>query len=241
MSGTGTSSRPPNLNKQNLPLVVLMLVLCAALIMPDESLSLLDKLSLDTIIKKYPLPLGTFIIAAMICQHIMPNSMKHAITYWRISDPLPGCRAFSKYAEMDHRINVEKLQRLTGPCPRSPREQNTKWYELYQQVENHPAVISSNKSHLLFRDLSVASFLSSVIATILMTSSIIKNPHPWISIFMIVAIYIITSICAQNASIKFVQTVMAVISSKKQKAQNNSRKKKKNKQTITHNNPHANL
>jgi hypothetical protein len=51
-----------------------------------------------------------FSILAMIFNGLVGGNFKAKLVFWRLHDPLPGCRAFSHYLHIDPRIDANVLQ-----------------------------------------------------------------------------------------------------------------------------------
>jgi hypothetical protein len=101
-------------------------------------------------------------ILALVLSGIAPSSLKEVLVFWRIKHPLPGCRAFSKIAPADERIDMEVLQRKLGTLPTDPREQNVTWYKLLKRYSGVTTVEKAHKHFLLSRDLANIAILFAV-------------------------------------------------------------------------------
>jgi hypothetical protein len=96
---------------------------------------------------------GTPIILTIVNGLISP-SVKAILVFWHIRNALPGCRVFSSLIQSDPRIDVLALQSKLGSLPILPREQNTKWFQLYEEVKDTLIVKESHKAFLLSRDIT---------------------------------------------------------------------------------------
>ncbi|AFM10706.1 hypothetical protein [Turneriella parva] len=77
--------------------------------------------------------IGICSIALIFLNRLGSPHIKAALVFWKSKYPYPGCRAFSKLAQGDDRIQMEKLRRAVGgELPHDPKSQNIAWYKLYQ-------------------------------------------------------------------------------------------------------------
>src|SRR5689334_18139634 len=80
-------------------------------------------------------PAGLGLVLTGVLNAQLSAEMKSRVVFVRWRNPLPGCSAFSRYAKNDVRISFSAIQRLFGPLPEDPREQNALWYKLYKSVD----------------------------------------------------------------------------------------------------------
>ena len=153
---------------------------------------------------------GTTFLVSLIIQHLLPAPAKEVIVFWRINDRLPGCRAFSHFAERDSRIDIDQIRALGGDSSLNPKEQNRLWYKMYKSVANMPSVTQSHRRFLGFRDLS---------GVVLLTSPVLLGAHAlmafdWARFSIIGALlvvsYLATVLAARNAAGEFVRNVLAL-------------------------------
>jgi hypothetical protein len=92
-------------------------------------------------------------VATVLNGQLDPNTTKPRLVFLRWRNALPGHRAFSRYINVDPRIDPKKVETLVGsPLPVAPAQQNSVWYRLYKTVENDPAVLQVHRDFLLTRD-----------------------------------------------------------------------------------------
>ena len=84
---------------------------------------------------------------------LLGDTAKAVLVFWRLKNPLPGCRAFDDIALDDPRIDVERLKLRLGKLPIDPVEQNQLWYRLYNQYKDETPVIDAHGNYLLVREL----------------------------------------------------------------------------------------
>ena len=112
-------------------------------------------LSVSLEIKEQALIVAAITALAGVLSHVLPNSIKHALVYWRFRNVLSGHRC-RKVCTKDPRLRLSDLKRKWPAMfdrEMAPREQNAYWYsEIYQPVKCHPEVSQAHQSFLLYRD-----------------------------------------------------------------------------------------
>ncbi len=154
-------------------------------------------------------------IPALLLSSLISANAKAILVFWRIKYPLPGSRAFSVHAPADHRIDLEKLKKHVGEFPVDERDQNSKWYGLYKQVDADPSVADSHKNYLLFRDIATMSIILSLAVPVAMYFNGIDLTRILICVGWFLGQYLISAFAARNAGIRFVQNVLALHASEK--------------------------
>lgn len=140
------------------------------------------------------------------------DEVKLALVFWRVKHALPGCRAFSKFAVANPRIDIARLKEAVGgEFPTDPEAQNKAWYRLYQQVRDSASIQDAHKEYLLFRDIIWLS-----VPTVFMCLSFLLLVHHFkIGIYYLVAcmgVYLLARTAAILAANSFVRSVMAAAS-----------------------------
>lgn len=154
-------------------------------------------------------------IPALILSSLISSDHKAILVFWHFQHPLPGARAFSVHAPADPRIDIAKLKKNVGEFPSTERDQNSKWYGLYRQVDSDPSVVGSHKNYLLFRDISVMSLLLVPTLPLVMHFSGIDSTRMLASAAWFLGQYLVTAFAARTTGIRFVQNVLAVHASRK--------------------------
>src|SRR5215207_11644416 len=95
---------------------------------------------------------GVVGIALLIFQDLIPRPAKEALVFWRLWDRPPGCRAFSKIAQRDPRVDPTELAVLLPNKPMTAPEQNALWYRWLKSVESDPAIADNHHRFLALRD-----------------------------------------------------------------------------------------
>lgn len=152
------------LNTRNLPLITAFVVLnyiAFAYInnLPWQFLREV-KITNDALIFKNPLIAVGIHLSILILCFIIPGDIKNVIIFWRLENPLPGCRVFTELVCKDHRIDIKELENKYGKLPTNPREQNALWYKIYKEKQDEKIILSSHGKWLLFREIiSIALML----------------------------------------------------------------------------------
>lgn len=154
-------------------------------------------------------------IPALILSSLISSDHKAILVFWRRQHPLPGARAFSVHAPADPRIDLEKLKKNVGEFPIVEREQNSKWYGLYKQVDSDPSVVDSHKNYLLFRDIAAMSLLLVPVLPLVMYLNGVDSTRIQVSAALFLGQYLIVAFAARTTGIRFVQNVLAVHASRK--------------------------
>lgn len=94
--------------------------------------------------------------------HLFPNSVKHALVFFRIRNVLPGHRCRTLCTK-DTRLSMSLLQEKWPELyveDMEESEQNAYWYsKIYSPVKNTPEVLQAHRSFLLYRDAVSALFI----------------------------------------------------------------------------------
>ncbi|RJP62600.1 MAG: hypothetical protein C4535_20695 [Comamonadaceae bacterium] len=154
-------------------------------------------------------------IPVLILSSLISSDHKAILVFWRIKNPLPGARAFSVHAPADHRIDLAKLKKNVGEFPTAERDQNSKWYGLYKQVDSDASVVDSHKNYLLFRDIAAMSLLLVPTLPLVLYFSGFDSTRMCISAAWFLGQYLVTAFAARTTGIRFVQNVLAVHASRK--------------------------
>lgn len=162
--------------------------------------------------KAVPAGLGLALTAIVNAQ--LSAQAKSRVVFLRWRDPLPGCRAFTHLAVSDPRVDVHALERVVGPLPTEPREQDALWYRLYKTVEDEPAVVQVHRAYLFARD---STCLSLMILAVLGTAGAIQIgefPEKAAYVVMLALQFGLSGQAARNNGHRFVTTVLAIKASR---------------------------
>jgi len=220
------------LKKWNLPYVILFVLLNVALFLTlrnygpnfweelhQRVLDLKSKGSLFQI--ALPLIIG-------VAGGILRSSWKEALVFWRLKDPLPGCRVFTELAKSDPRIDMSRLVAELGTLPVETKAQNSKWYSLYKEMKDELTVKESHKQYLLYRELTGISSLFFFFGSIALIP--LAVPAWNVSVYSVITFseFVVCSIIAQNHGRRFVCNVLVeVVNKKKPKSGLGTKKNRK--------------
>ncbi|MBE9062384.1 hypothetical protein [cf. Phormidesmis sp. LEGE 11477] len=214
-------AKEATLKKQNLKYIQAFIALNILLFCWQVTkISLIDIYQTDSIpidwIKKLQifslLAAITFIITNILCG-LIKSECKSILVFFRLRNPLPGSRAFSKLMVLDPRINEDVLRQKFGLLPQEPKAQNKLWYALYKQHENHQIVLEAHKSYLLMRELMSVSLILSLILGIFGFWLGADATFLLLHVFILYGIAISTAISGRNYGERFVTNVLAIESS----------------------------
>lgn len=197
-------------NWLNLVLYVILNVLVFTIVVSGQTPDL-NKVSgmWATLTTEGGLAVTTLSFATIILTSILPNGWKEALIFWRLKNPLPGCRVFSKLAKRDQRIDLNKIKSENGgTLPRGADGQNKLWYRIYKNHADKPPVEDAHRTYLMTRDLSGISFLLSIIlgsASMIMSPVQISLPY----FAVLVGVFLCWSVTARNNGNRFVLNVLA--------------------------------
>lgn len=101
-------------------------------------------------------------LAVIVLDGLVPNVVKDVLVFWRWPHPLPGCRAFTTFAQkFPHLINIEALKKRVKPWPtkNQPDKQNKHWLDLAIKQQAEPAVSQAHRNFLLTKEMTSLSAL----------------------------------------------------------------------------------
>lgn len=154
-------------------------------------------------------------VVVLLLINVLSSNLKAMLVYWKPYGWLPGCEAFSKYGPADHRVDMMQLRKNVGAWAEEPKEQNSKWYKLYKQVETVPEVAYAQKDFLMYRDMAVLSLPLIVLAPLGLYVAEASAKALWIAAGLFLLQYVLTAISARNAGVRFVCNVLALQSAKR--------------------------
>ncbi|NLC93888.1 MAG: hypothetical protein GX677_10650 [Treponema sp.] len=200
------------LKSVNTPIILSFIILSYVIFITTNNITLLPAISIlfeDNKLKiNDPLFSLSIPIIELIILNIFPSSLKNIIIFFRIKDPLPGSRIFTKIAPKDSRIDLKEIENVYGVLPSNPDEQNKYWYKIYKIKQDEKIVLSSHKKWLLLRDLYIVAL---VLLALMVIYTIVYNKLRINYTFFIVYILVLISlhISAYNAGNRFACNVLA--------------------------------
>lgn len=103
--------------------------------------------------------LAVIVLAKLILLGIVPARLRDRLIYWRWRHPLPGSRAFTRLGPNDARVDIASLERLYGPLPSDPGEQDYLFYKIYRIHADEVGVLDAHKSYLAARDIGIINLI----------------------------------------------------------------------------------
>lgn len=165
------------------------------------------KITNDALIFQNPLIAVGIHLSILILCFILSANIKNVIIFWRLKDPLPGCRVFTELICKDHRIDIKELENRYGKLPTDPREQNALWYRIYKDKQNEKIILSSHGKWLLFREItSIALVFALLLSPI--SGLISCNKTSAIYSILLIAQYLLLRRAAINAAERFACNVL---------------------------------
>jgi hypothetical protein len=147
------------LKSRNLAWLVATLILDCLILLVLAFHTIIEDLTPDRILA-IRASLATLLpISALLLSSLVSADHKATLVFWRLSNPLPGSRAFSMHAPADHRVDLETLKRKGRRVSR--RRAYSKWYTLYKQVDSDPSVVESHRITYFFETLLQCLYCSS--------------------------------------------------------------------------------
>jgi len=158
--------------------------------------------------KAIPAGIGIALTGILNAQ-FSPNA-KYRIVFMRWHNPLPGCEAFTHYAKSDPRVDYSSLERLYGPLPADPSEQNALWYKLYRSVESDVSVIQVHRSFLFTRDYACLGLVAFFVLGVFGIWHIPTTRMAFIYLAALLIQFLLAGQAARNHGKRFVTTVLAI-------------------------------
>jgi len=153
-------------------------------------------------------------LITLFLNNILSSGLKAKIVFWRIKNPLPGTRVFSKLINNDPRIDKDLLETKYGELPVKPTEQNKLWYKILKNNEENISINNSHRTYLLLRDITGISFFLLVLFIPFYLFFFLKDISALYFITYLIFQYIGFSICTHNVGNRFTLNVLAIDSLK---------------------------
>jgi hypothetical protein len=154
-------------------------------------------------------------VLVLLLTGVLSHDLKASLVFWKRTNVLPGCRAFTQYGPADARVDMTALQKNVGALPTDPAEQNAKWYKLFQMVKTDAAVVEAQKLYLMYRDMAALSLPLIVLVPLGLYIHGAKVPTLLLAAAIFLAQFVVTGISARNSGVRFVCNVLAMHATKK--------------------------
>ena len=154
-------------------------------------------------------------IAVLLLVNVLPHKAKCMLVYWKPYGWMPGSEVFSKFAPDDVRVDMKALAKNVGQLPETPRDQNTRWYQLYKLVENQTEVAEAHRNFLMYRDMAVLSLAFAPLAPAGLYFAGASRGVQWLAAAAFAVQFVLTALSARWSGVRFVCNVVALHSAKK--------------------------
>lgn len=164
---------------------------------------------LQSLLAPSAISLGVICILRLVLLGMIPSGLRDKLVHWRMKNPLPGSKAFTKIGVDDPRVNLDALANQHSSLPTDPAEQDQLFYHIYKKRQNETGVLDAHKSYLAMRDISVLNLMFLLILSPLAYYMIgtIQGVNGYVLALIIV--FILTSFTAQNYARRMVENVLA--------------------------------
>lgn len=151
------------------------------------------------------------VVMMTLAQDLVPKSFKESIIFWRISNRLPGHRAFTRRFTDESRYDHKKISNWDDLERMSPPIQQQTFYKLYRRHEKDIRVSHNSFRYLAWRD-SASSLILLAFVTVPALGSFSSyettGPASRLALFALFA-SIVCAIAARQAADELVYQVLA--------------------------------
>lgn len=155
------------------------------------------------------LPAAGLFILCQLLQDLVPKSVKEVLVFGRLTDRLPGHRAFSKVAITDTRIPITRFNTESGEAELDGPGQNALWYGMYKKVSSDPSVAHESFRYLAWRDETTTLMLLGIVSMSFALFGWLSWRHVMIATAACLASSLVTALAARNAANALVRNVLA--------------------------------
>ena len=148
-------------------------------------------------------------IVMLVLQELFPRSVKEVLVFWRLRDRVPGCRAFTRIAPEDPRVDPTDLAVLLPSTPMTPTEQNALWYKWLKVTESDPAIADNHRRFLILRDSAVLLALLTLASPVLLLWPASDPARTLMLGGGVLLTYVVVALSARNAAVRLVGNVVA--------------------------------
>jgi hypothetical protein len=166
-------------------------------------------------------------VAVLLLSGLISHGVKASLVFWKLTDALPGHRAFTKYGPSDVRVDMIALEKNIGPLPTAPADQNRLWFRLYKEVETDASVSEAHKSYLLYRDMAAISVALLIGVPICFLLARLSPSVVWKAAGVFMAQYLIAATAARHSGARLVGGVLAIHATRRSTAAQTSPKTRK--------------
>lgn len=154
-------------------------------------------------------------VIVLLLTGTLSHETKAQLVYWKLTNPYPGCEAFTRHGPADARIDMVALKKNVGELPIDPGEQNKKWFKLYKMVGDERAVVEAHKLYLMYRDMAAMSLPLIVLVPLGLYFVNAPSSALWTTAALFAVQFVVCCLGAGNAGRRFVCNVLSIHSTKK--------------------------
>lgn len=159
------------------------------------------------------------VVLSILCaaiQDVAPRNIKEVLVFWRLTDRLPGHRAYTEVCVGDTRIPAVYLEKVCRQHGTAHSAQNAFWYKSYQKCRSDPRVKHENYRYILWRDMNVFCVLLSVLNLVLFAIGYLDE-NDLVIMSSICGVCVVLCVgAARNAAVALVRNVVAIKSQGRQ-------------------------
>jgi hypothetical protein len=100
---------------------------------------------------------GVVSLFGALAQDAAPRSFKETIVFWRLTDRLPGCRAFNR--RCGDRYDLNRISNINEVETLSSDQQQQLFYRIYKKHASDDTVAQSSFRYVAWRDTASTFFL----------------------------------------------------------------------------------
>jgi hypothetical protein len=159
-------------------------------------------------------------LAAMLVQDFVPKPAKECIVFWRITNRMPGHRAFTEKFLRNQKIDAEKIPNIENLSASSAHVQQREFYKLYRSVSDDRSVAHYSQRYIAWRDLSALLIILGIVSIpVLYTfSSTAGLKVGTILAAVAFSVFLLTSLAARNSANELIILVLSLIGQKGEKS-----------------------
>lgn len=207
------AAKPGSLKTQNIPTLRALLLINAAVcisIILGLATGFHDITARLDVIVDSALLMGVASLATYVLSEFLPDDTKAILVFMRYPNPLPGCRAFSRYSMTDARVDPKALQAAWGELPTNAINQNRLWYKMLKKQEQlKPHILENHRVFLLMRDTAAIALILTVLVALALPFFGSALNRPWWLVGVLFLEFLVASVAARSTGISLVKNVLA--------------------------------
>lgn len=156
------------------------------------------------------LPASAILVASHLLQDSLSKGFKEFLVFYRVTNRLPGHRAFTEVCTGDPRIPSYYIQQTLELCGTDGLAQNAHWYGIYREVSTSPSVEHENLRYLAWRDATSTLLILALATPLCRPLGILTwQQVGWVS-FGCLIFSLLTANAARNSAHALVKNAVAV-------------------------------